>query len=409
MTQAQGSAQLYLEWRVRLYRTGVYIGWVGFLNLGDEAMYEVCCERFPSIHWALFETIAYSLKPGQFLRRGSRDFRHIFRHVTDELTTNRRLRSVVTKAVHSVARWSGGEVGLCGGGTFINRNADALNAYNLVRKRTGRLVPNFGNGVAHPEFWKGREAGWIDRRKDWVTTLEELPIVGVRGPISKALLDDAGARNVVVCGDPAVALHAPYAAKMLSERHPSPLRVGINAGDCVERLWGRAEDVQAALADLALWLTQSGHAVEIIPVWPKDVEACVDVARRAQLDQSVVSPVCWSREAFMTRVEQLDLMVSLKLHAGILAAAANVPFVSLEYQPKCRDFAASLGWEEFVIRTDELQPHRLIDRVSFLIERLERQRRYLCQQMCVLMHTFENYCRDVEPLLLQQTKIQRPA
>jgi len=391
-----------------LYRAGIYIGWVGFLNLGDEVMYELCCERFPSIHWALYETLAYSLQPGQFIRRGRRDIGHIFRQVSDELTHKRRMRSVVGNAIHTLARLTGHEVGMCGGGTFINRNTDALTAYNSVRKRTGHPVPTFGNGVAHPAFWSSKEAGWVDRRKKWVAAMAELPLAGVRGPISKALLEDAGARNVVVCGDPAVALHASYAGKTPSERVSGSLRVGINAGDCVERLWGRAEDVQSALAALSIWLAKCGHQVEIIPVWPKDVEACVDIARRAELDQSVVSPVCWSREAFMSRVEQLDLMVCLKLHAGILAAAANVPFVSLEYQPKCRDFAASVEWEEFVIRTDELQAAILIDRVCMLIEQLDRQRKYLCQRMCVLTNTFEHYCRNIEPLLFQRANAQRP-
>src|SRR5215472_12377478 len=91
-------------WRLPLYHAGIYIGWVGFLNLGDEAMYEVCCERFPAIHWALFETVAYSLKPGQFIRRGSRDLRHVFRHVADELSHKTRLRSVVTNSIHTLAR-----------------------------------------------------------------------------------------------------------------------------------------------------------------------------------------------------------------------------------------------------------------------------------------------------------------
>jgi hypothetical protein len=392
-----------------LYRAGVYIGWVGFLNLGDEVMYELCCERFPSIHWALYETVAYSLQPRQFIRRSRRDIHHIFRLVSDELTHKRRLRSVVTNAIHTLARLTEQEVGMCGGGTFINRNADALNAYNSVRKRTGHPVPTFGNGVAHPEFWSSKEAGWVDRRKEWVAAMAELPLAGVRGPISKALLEDAGARNVVVCGDPAVAFHASYAGKTPSERVCGSLRVGINAGDCVERLWGHAEGVQSALAALAVWLAKSGHQVEIIPVWPKDVEACVDVARRAALDQSVVSPVCWSREAFMSRVQQLDVMVCLKLHAGILAAAANVPFVSLEYQPKCRDFAVSIGWDDLVIRTDDLQPQILIDRVSNLIEQLDGQRKYLCKQMCVLMDNFEQYCRNIEPLLFQLANGQRPA
>jgi len=103
------------------------------------------------------------------------------------------------------------------------------------------------------------------------------------------------------------------------------------------------------------------------------------------------------------------LMVCLKLHAGILAAAANVPFVGLEYQPKCRDFAASIGWEDFVIRTDALQPSTLIDRVANLIEQLESQRKYLCERMCVLMDSFESYCQEIEPLLCQNAQGRPPA
>jgi polysaccharide pyruvyl transferase WcaK-like protein len=234
-----------------------------------------------------------------------------------------------------------------------------------------------------------------------VAALEELPVVGVRGPLSKAQLDEAGARNVVVCADPAVALHASYVTQSKRERDGRPLRVGINAGDCQGRLFGQQEHLQEALASAARWLRNAGHHVEIIPVWIKDVEACNDVARRAQLDRSQVSSVCYSQAAFLSRVEKLDLLVSLKLHAGILAAAANVPFVSLEYRPKCRDFASSLGWEEFLIRTDKLDNGTLIERIAALISQLDEKRADLCRRMCGLMNTFENYCRTIEPLLLE--------
>ncbi len=130
-----------------------------------------------------------------------------------------------------------------------------------------------------------------------------------------------------------------------------------------------------------------------------DVEACIDVARRAELDRSVVSPLCSTPEAFFGRIEKLDLLVSLKLHAGILAAAANVPFVSLEYRPKCRDFASSLGWEEFLIRTDQLGNRALIDRISALMLQLATKRVELCRNMCGLMNTFESYCQRIEPHL----------
>ena len=382
-----------------MFSAGIYIGWVGYLNLGDEAMYDLCRDRYPAIHWSLFDNFAYTATPRQFLRRGSKDFKHVLAQLSEELTTQRRMRAYARKAIHRLTRVVGTEIGLCGGGTFINRNDEAIRIYKQLRARIGSAVPTFGTGVANSDFWAAREPGWIDRRKEWVDALEELPVVRVRGPLSKCQLDDAGARNVVVCGDPAVLFHAPYAIRPMREQQDGPLRVGINAGDCSGKLFGRQEWVQDALVDAARWLRNAGHQVEIIPVWVKDVEACIDVARRAELDRSVVSPLCSTPEAFFGRIEKLDLLVSLKLHAGILAAAANVPFVSLEYRPKCRDFASSLGWEEFLIRTDQLGNRALIDRISALMLQLATKRVELCRNMCGLMNTFESYCQTIEPHL----------
>lgn len=383
-----------------MFRAGIYIGWVGFLNLGDEAMYQLCRKRYPSIRWTLSSTLAYSPRTGQFARRGNGALRQILESVWEELHDQRRLRALATQTLHRLARRSGGEVGICGGGTYLNRSAEALRTYTEIRKRTGSPVPTFGTGVVHPEFWLSRETGWIDLRKEWVDVLAELPVAGVRGPLSKALLDEAGARNVVICGDPAVAFHAAYANQNVAVRRARPLRVGLNPGTCSGHLWGREEDVLESLAGLARWLRRAGHQIEIIPVWPKDVASSVDVARRAELNKSAITPICCSHEAFLSRMENLDLMVSMKLHAGILAAAANVPFVSLEYRPKCRDFGASLGWEEFLIRTDRLQQDSLIERVLLLMGQLEAKKRELCQKMCRLMNTFDDYCCKIEPLLL---------
>lgn len=383
-----------------MLRAGIYIGWVGFLNLGDEAMYQLCRKRYSSIRWTLTNTLAYTPSADQFVRRGRRNLQQIAGSISEELHAQRRLRALATKAFHRLARLSGREVGMCGGGTYLNRSAEALRTYTEIRKRTGSPVPTFGTGVVHPGFWLSRETGWVDLRREWVDVLAELPVVGVRGPLSKALLDEAGARNIVVCGDPGVAFHVAYANKTIAPPRAGPFRVGLNPGTCSGHLWGREEDVQESLTGLARWLRQAGHEIEIIPVWPKDVASCVDVARRAELDKAVVTSVCCSHEAFLSRMENLDLMVSMKLHAGILAAAANVPFVSLEYRPKCRDFAASLEWEEFLIRTDHLQPDTLIEPVSALMGQLEAKKRELCQKMCRLMNTFENYCCKIEPLLL---------
>ncbi len=386
-----------------LFRAGIYIGWVGHLNLGDEAMYELCRQRYPDIHWSRFGDIAYTPHPGQFLRRSAGSPRHIFAHLRDEFSTHRRTFSLFSKTMNKLAQWTNQEVGMFGGGTLINRNVDVLQNYIAIRKRTGSLLPTFGSGVNNPEFWFTHEPGWTDRRQEWASVLAELPVVGVRGPVSKALLDDAGAKSVVVCGDPAVLFHRRYADLSAPRHKTGPLRIGINTGDCLERMWGRADDVDDSLVALARWLRQSGHRIEILPIWHKDIPASLELARKAGLDRSVVSPVLYTSGLFLDRVEKLDLMVNLKLHAGILAAAANVPFVSLEYQPKCRDFAASIGWEEFVIRTDRLQPRKLMDLVATLMGQLDSKRTELCRSMCELTHRFDQYCDQIEPLFVKSS------
>ena len=384
-----------------MFRAGIFCGWVGFGygNFGDLTIYELCRQRFSTIHWSPVTAFDITPRATQFLRHAGRDSRQVIRVLSEELCTQRRLRALTTKAIHGSVRWLGGEVGICGGEMFINRNSNAIRSYKELRKRTGSPVPVFGTGVAEPDFWPEREDGWSDRRKEWVALLEELPTVGVRGPLSKACLEEAGARNVVISGDPAVFLHARYLERPMPAVREGALRVGINAGP-YPRTWGRGEDIQDATVALAQWLRKAGHQIEIIPIWPRDVEAGIDVARRAELPQSALSPQSLSHEAFLSRLENLDLVVAINLHVGILAAAANVPFVSLEYQPKCRDFAATIGWEEFLVRTDQLQHDRLIERVSALIDQRDRKRRILCENMCRLMSTFEDYCQKIEPLLL---------
>lgn len=107
-----------------------------------------------------------------------------------------------------------------------------------------------------------------------------------------------------------------------------------------------------------------------------------------------------SHDAFLKKIETLDLLIAVKLHAAVLASAANVPCVVLEYQPKCLDFAASIGWERFTIRTSELTPSKLIDKVALLVEQLVPARQELSRRVGRLDRQFDEYCRRIEPLIL---------
>lgn len=69
------------------------------------------------------------------------------------------------------------------------------------------------------------------------------------------------------------------------------------------------------------------------------------------------------------RIQELSHLVSMRLHGGILAYTAGVPFVQLEYHPKCQDFARTIGLaDRHRCGMKPFDLEQLIQRVSELIE-----------------------------------------
>lgn len=70
-------------------RAGIYAGWIGFENLGDEAMYEICRERFPSVSWSTVSQLSYRPAAGRWLRRGLTDTSRLLREFAAQDYRNR--------------------------------------------------------------------------------------------------------------------------------------------------------------------------------------------------------------------------------------------------------------------------------------------------------------------------------
>ncbi len=352
---------------LRSFTSGAYLGWVGHGNVGDEAIWQVCQERFPQVRWRLFSPSW----PTRVLGR------------------------VVARTAWQLA-WAE-DVGMLGGGTFINRHERALERYQLLRTLTRRPVPVFGTGVADAHFWS-RQPHWKDRMGVWVELLSELPVVGVRGPRSKALLEEAGARNVIVSGDPAVAHHAKCVATETVAAPKKPARIGINYGGSKSPMWGSFGDFHRRVVECGRALRREGHDLAIIAVLPYDVEDCLTLAHDLELPATAVRLVN-SPGRFLQEVRSFELLIAVKLHAGVLAAAANVPFVLLEYQPKCLDFAMSIGWQAFTLRGDSLRAFRLLACVEEILRARPQLQARLCDEMCRLSADFDRYCERIAPLL----------
>jgi polysaccharide pyruvyl transferase WcaK-like protein len=364
-------------------RHGLYIGWLGEENLGDEAMFDACRLLLPSFAWRPVQDM---MGPRRGLRTllagGPRAFREAG------------WRRVLDVVLHEADHRTGREVALLGGGTLINRNRGWLQAYRAVKARVARPVPVFGSGVANPEFWRNTP-GWADTRAEWRAELADLPAIGVRGPLSARLLDEAGVANVRVVGDPAL---------MLAENGPEGDldRVVINTGSCGGQIWGTEEGMMTGLATLARKLRARGVEVAIVPIWPPDETACRELARSAGLSDDDVSPPARTAGDYRAAIGKAAVVVAVKLHAAVLAAAAGIPFISVEYRPKVRDFADSLGWGRFCVRADQADGAALERLVEEVRADWPARRAELAERVAVLRSSLRSYSGELEALLLRR-------
>ena len=118
-------------------RTGIYIGWVVHQNLGDEAMWNVCRQRFGRINWSLFDQISYEFTPGKFLRRTRLDYQYLIRCLSEETMHQRRVRLMARQSIHCLSSSICGGVGIMGGGTLIN---DAETCWSISCSRQHTII-----------------------------------------------------------------------------------------------------------------------------------------------------------------------------------------------------------------------------------------------------------------------------
>lgn len=120
-------------------------------------------------------------------------------------------------------------------------------------------------------------------------------------------------------------------------------------------LWGGDDGkVFDRLADLAASLGRDGHEIHMLAAHPDDDGPIIHITRQAGRPDLPYLAGYADLDAALELFASADLVVAERLHAAVLAAAVGTPFVALEYRPKVRDFATSVGFERFTLRTDDL-------------------------------------------------------
>ncbi len=285
-------------------------GWLGYLNLGDEALFAAQRLLFPRCGLVRYPDHR-TLGP---LRAALRSPRNC----------------------------------VLAGGTLINGMRGWLDTF-LDCQKWSKTSFIFGSGVQDPEFWNGK-GDWVDFRSSWLPALERCSYVGVRGPRSLELLQDAGFSGAEVIGDPVLACAEP---DRLDEAPSGMPVLGLNIGRAGGKLWGAEEDLVERMAVLARLAAREGWKVRWFVVWPHDLEITRAADEKSGANGDIVT-VYEDYAAYLDEVRGSTVFVGMKLHATVLATCAWVPSIMLEYRPKCRDYMASIGQQDLNVRTDAL-------------------------------------------------------
>lgn len=260
---------------------------------------------------------------------------------------------------------------LSGGGSLLQ---DVTSAHSLFYYLG---VVRLAQLLGKPTMFIAQGIGPLTRprsRKLVAAVANKLSAVTVRDPESAALLRRIGVTRppVEVTADPALLLSV--------SGFPSGLSSGVSPGGAAGsfgvalRPWHGQETLGAEVAAAcAAALGSAAAAVRLIPMQPQsDHAAAEQFAARWRLRGTEISfPQTAGLGPLLSTVAGCDMMVGMRLHALILAAAAGVPSVALAYDPKVTAFmqASAQGDAVYDLNAPDM------DRLTALLARVWAGRR----------------------------------
>lgn len=193
--------------------------------------------------------------------------------------------------------------------------------------------------------------------------------MSVRGRFTKKMLTNIGVtRPIDEIGDPALI----YAAETISEpvkAEEHNRKILINWGTSYNHIFGANElAVENALVTVIQVLLSKGYSITIYPIWINDIMPVKRLGEKVNDSRCQVQTEVYEAKILQEMISKSYLSINLKLHANILSAAANRPFISLAYRGKCFDFTDTVDCLDYTVATDSVTSEHLLH----LVQHIER-------------------------------------
>lgn len=195
----------------------------------------------------------------------------------------------------------------------------------------------------------------------YTTLFDQFSYLSVRGFYTEKVLRNINVKNEIdVIGDPALL----YAKEIFGNRLPDKKEtkeILVNWGTSYHNVFGNNELVVEKELIIAIhYLLEKDYQVKIYPIWTEDIPAVKRLAEKVNDARCSAQLVVYDANTLQKMINNSYFTINFKLHANILAAAVNKPFLSLAYRGKCFDFAQTVQCEKYAIATDDITADKLI-------------------------------------------------
>lgn len=140
----------------------------------------------------------------------------------------------------------------------------------------------------------------------------------------------------------------------------------INIG-CHDEMWGTPESIYANVLQAARLLIEQGYELMFLPMHHIDVSYARRLQKEPGMEKLTIEENYLDKDKVIAAFKSTDLVLGQRLHSVVLAHACGVPAIPLAYRPKCYDYLASINQEHMALRTDQLDPGVMVEKVQQLV------------------------------------------
>lgn len=345
-------------------RNILYLGWLGQGNVGDDVLFE------------LFRTLFY-----QFIDR------NIYK---SEYNIHGYIP--ITNYIYDFRNY---DIVVLGGGSLLSLPY----WLELCEKAEEQNIPVIIWGTGFDGFYNNNENElYTCLNSDLMSKLEKVinhaSFVSVRGFKTKKILMGCGVdeKNINVIGDPALFYNTKDNTIMEQNKNWNIRNVLINLGTAGNNILGKNEEqVEEQLEIFTQILLNRGYNVTIYPIWVQDINTVVKFGDKFIDSNLTVIKEVVEAKTLINMIKNYDITINMKLHANILSAAENVPFISIGYRGKCFDFCDSIDCNDLILSSEDINAGSLLD----CFKRIEMNYQSIVKRICSAKSRHYNSLRDI--------------